>query len=223
MEEPGTYDYAYDTLSRLTITASNSYGQADYYHQDGLGGVVGLSNNQNTTTQTQRFDAWGNKLTGTVPQTAQYGYAGREPDETGLIYYRARYYDPAIGRFTQRDPIGLNGGINLYAYVGNNPVNYTDPLGLRELTAGEFGMMSPIFSSTVLQSVDVQQGANWNPVAWFALNVMDRPAITLNNTVHIILSICNRLTMLTIFQPVGCGDEGTASFVKTTTTKEGNH
>ncbi len=65
---------------------------------------------------------------------AQYGYTGREPDETGLIYYRARYYDPTLGRFTQRDPIGLQGGINPYAYVGGNPVNFTDPSGLKQLT-----------------------------------------------------------------------------------------
>lgn len=78
---------------------------------------------------TQRFDAWGNKIggNGTIPQ---YGYTGREPDETGLIYYRARYYDPTIGRFTQRDPVGLRGGVNQYGYVGGNPVNFTDPMGL---------------------------------------------------------------------------------------------
>ena len=61
---------------------------------------------------------------------ARYGYTGREPDETGLTYYRARYYDPTIGRFTQRDPIGLAGGINSYAYAGGNPVNFNDPSGL---------------------------------------------------------------------------------------------
>jgi RHS repeat-associated protein len=102
---------------------------AQYYHRDGLGSVVGLSNNVDTTTVTQRFDAWGNVLasTGMIPQ---YGYTGREPDETGLVYYRARYYDATIGRFTQRDPIGLKGGINRYAYVNGNPVNLTDPQGL---------------------------------------------------------------------------------------------
>jgi RHS repeat-associated protein len=66
--------------------------------------------------------------TGTIPI---YGYTGREPDETGLVYYRARYYDPTIGRFTQRDPIGLQGGINPYVYVNGNPVNFIDPQGLQ--------------------------------------------------------------------------------------------
>ena len=111
-----------DPIIRATATA------AQYYHQDGLGSVVGVSNNLGTTDATQRFDAWGNKIasTGTTPH---YGYTGREPDETGLIFYRARYLDPTVGRFTQRDPIGLRGGLNRYGYVGENPVNATDPSG----------------------------------------------------------------------------------------------
>ena len=113
----------------LRQTGMGPASTVQYYHQDGLGSVVALSNKAGTTQATQRFDAWGNRTTGvgTIPQ---YGYTGREPDATGLIYYRARYYDPSIGRFTSPDPIGLSGGINLYAYVLNNPVNFNDPSGL---------------------------------------------------------------------------------------------
>lgn len=111
-------------------SSGGSFGAATYYYQDGLGSVVGLSNNQGSTTQTQRFDAWGNPLSGTIPQSAQYGFTGREPDETGLVYYRARYYSPSIGRFVSADPSGLAAGINPYAYAGDNPVNLTDPSGL---------------------------------------------------------------------------------------------
>jgi len=54
---------------------------------------------------------------------------GGEPEEASK-YYRARYYDPKIGRFLSEDPIGLAGGVNFYSYVGSSPVNYSDPWGL---------------------------------------------------------------------------------------------
>ncbi len=103
-------------------------GLIEYYHQDGLGSVVAVTDQTGEAQGTVRYDAWGNPTlkTGTVPQ---YGYTGREPDDTGLVYYRARYYDPETGRFTQADPIGLQGGTNLYAYALGNPTNYTDPMG----------------------------------------------------------------------------------------------
>ena len=78
---------------------------------------------------TQRFDAWGN-VTASSGSIPHYGYTGREPDDSGLIYYRARYYDPRIGRFTQRDPLGSIDGVNRYAYALNAPVNFVDPWGL---------------------------------------------------------------------------------------------
>ena len=78
---------------------------------------------------TQRFDAWGRveQAAGSVPT---YGYTGREPDVTGLVYYRARYYHPDIGQFVSRDPLGLSAGINPYAYADGNPVLFNDPDGL---------------------------------------------------------------------------------------------
>lgn len=61
----------------------------------------------------------------------------RESDtETGLYYYRARYYDPSTGRFVSEDPIAFKGGINFYRYVGNNSTNRIDPFGRSPLTWG---------------------------------------------------------------------------------------
>lgn len=57
-------------------------------------------------------------------------YTGREDDGTGLMYYRARYYNPRLSRFISEDPIGLAGGSNLYGYVGGGPVRWRDALGL---------------------------------------------------------------------------------------------
>jgi RHS repeat-associated protein len=56
-------------------------------------------------------------------------YTGREDDGNGLFYYRARYYDPVLKRFVSEDPIGLEGGFNLYGYVHGDPVSLSDPTG----------------------------------------------------------------------------------------------
>ena len=76
-----------------------------------------------------------------------FRYTARESDaETGLYYYRARYYDPATGRFSNEDPIQFDGGINLYAYVGNDPEDWGDPDGTqndRRTTARPDGTPNP--------------------------------------------------------------------------------
>lgn len=66
----------------------------------------------------------------------RFQYTGRELDsETGLYFYRARYYDPTTGRFLREDPLGLNSGqVNFYSYAGNQPVDYLDPYGLKCIT-----------------------------------------------------------------------------------------
>jgi RHS repeat-associated protein len=115
-------------MARLTGNVGDPSATAAYYHQDGLGSVLAATNAAKAVTASQRFGAFGATIaqTGTI---LQYGYTGREPDASGMIYYRARYYD-ANGRFTQRDPLGYADGINRYAYVHNNPINFNDPNGL---------------------------------------------------------------------------------------------
>jgi len=104
-----------------------------YYHADGLGSVTSLSNAAGALAQTYTFDSFGNLTASSGSLTNPFQYTGRESDpETGLYYYRARYYDPAEGRFLNEDPIRFNGGMNFYRYVSNNPAFSKDPYGLAD-------------------------------------------------------------------------------------------
>jgi RHS repeat-associated protein len=109
--------------------------QTFYYHQDGKANVVALTDAGGRIVQTITYDAYGRPSFGQNAVANPYLFAGRRYDpETGLYYFRARFYDPMRGRFLQRDPIGMwTDAANLgngYTYVGNNPLSWTDPLGL---------------------------------------------------------------------------------------------
>ena len=124
-----------------------------FYHTDALGSITELTDINGQAAQFYVYDAFGNMTVfdaagaEITPESAianPYTYTGREFDiESGLYYYRARYYDPRIGRFTQADPIGFQGGdTNFYAYVANNPVNFTDAFGLVASSPGLAGSIS---------------------------------------------------------------------------------
>ncbi|NJD91194.1 MAG: hypothetical protein FIA91_06735, partial [Geobacter sp.] len=105
-------------------------GQSYYFHQDGLGSVTAITDQNKSIIQSYTYDSFGMPKPETNFRNS-YSYTGREWDkESGLYYYRARYYDPMEGRFISEDPIRFAGGINFYAYVQNNPVNHRDPSGL---------------------------------------------------------------------------------------------
>ena len=94
--------------------------------------MTSLTDSAGAIVATYVYDSFGNLTASTGTVENLYRYTAREFDsETGLYYYRARYYDPSIGRFLNEDPIGFDGGINFYAYVRNNPPNFFDPSGLK--------------------------------------------------------------------------------------------
>jgi RHS repeat-associated protein len=106
-------------------------GQNYSYLYDGKGNVTALIDSYETTTVTYTYDAFGNLMvkTGSLDQPFQFS-TKRYDSQTGLSYYGYRYYSPVLGRWITRDPLGEAGGINLYGFVGGNPVNWVDPSGL---------------------------------------------------------------------------------------------
>jgi RHS repeat-associated protein len=98
---------------------------------DALGSVLALTNSSGNIITQYGYDPYGNTVGYGGTSANVFQYSGRENDGNGLYFYRARYYSPATGRFISEDPLGFGGGdVNLYAYVGNNPINRIDPFGL---------------------------------------------------------------------------------------------
>jgi RHS repeat-associated protein len=110
-------------------------GAVDYYDQDGLGSVTTLAGTTGTIGNSYTYDSFGNLVASTGSAANPFQYTGRDFDsETGLRYYRARYYDPEAGRFLSEDPGTFYSGANFYAYVGNDPQDLIDPTGFQQRT-----------------------------------------------------------------------------------------
>ncbi len=101
-----------------------------YYHADGLGSITSQSSAAGSIANTYTYDSFGKLTASTGSLVNPFRYTARESDtETGLYYYRARYYDPNVGRFLSEDPDQFSAGNNFYPYVESDPEDWGDPDG----------------------------------------------------------------------------------------------
>jgi RHS repeat-associated protein len=134
------------------VSVTDDKGNKFYYLHDGRGNVANLIDRDGNIVDVYTYEAFGMAV-GVSKNSNEFLHDGLDSVMTDmdvqLEYMWNRWYDPQLGRFISRDPIGFAGGLNLYGYVGNNPLTFTDPYGLRKSYSewtDYFGWVDPLAS-----------------------------------------------------------------------------
>jgi RHS repeat-associated protein len=114
-------------LDNKLLQANTNSGRL-YFLQDRIGSTIGLANDAGVLMERLQYSVYGTSVGSSL---TRYGFTGREVDiSTGLMYFRARWYEPEQSRFITEDPLEIASGLNFYRYAEGNPLSYSDPLGL---------------------------------------------------------------------------------------------
>ncbi len=125
---------------------TGNWSTHNFYHADGGGNITYLVNSSQGLGASYRYDPYGNLISyaGGLASGNTYRFSSKEQHaNSGLYYYGFRFYDTGLQRWLNRDPLGEAGGINLYGFVGNRPINEVDPYGLYVLDEDGF----PVFGT----------------------------------------------------------------------------
>lgn len=131
-------------LARSDGYSGGHFTSHNYYHADGDGNITYLETSSQTLAASYRYDPFGNTISsgGTYAAANVYRFSSKEIHaNSGMYYFLARFYNPSLQRWLNRDPIGEAGGINLYGFVGNAPSDLVDPYGFEAGYTYEGGRM----------------------------------------------------------------------------------
>jgi RHS repeat-associated protein len=139
------------------VSRTDANGQSLFYLKDAQGKIMALVDTQDNVVKDNQYSAFGEDLSGkdaVNPFRFVGGLGGRKDDDTGLVYFWNRWYDPSVGRWVSEDPIRQAGGLNLYGYVANNPLLGTDLNGLDPIAA----VFSAEFATAAAYESSIQEG-----------------------------------------------------------------
>jgi RHS repeat-associated protein len=121
-------------LARSHGYSSGAWSTHNFYHADGNGNITAMVDSTQALVASYKYDPYGNSFgaTGTLAGANQFRFSSKRlVSPAGLYYYPFRFYDPGVQRWLSVDPIEEEGGVNLYAFVGNEPTGKIDPFGLQ--------------------------------------------------------------------------------------------
>jgi RHS repeat-associated protein len=222
----GMTQYLYDgpnpvqEISGTTASANLLAAGVDEYFQrtdtagarnfltDALGSTLALADSSGALQTQYTFEPFGSTSTTGTATTNSFAYTGRELDATGLYYYRARYYSPALQRFVSEDPVAVRDSGSLYSYVENSPVELVDPFGLFPIPDCVKRILSPYFPGLNLDDVDLHKnvplwpgvnGGTWGSDVFLGIGDYDP------NSIQGIGLIAHEVTHVQQFQTFGMG------------------